>query len=382
MLLKCPECGAPVIDRVDACRECGCPIDYIKSHQGKKVIQLRCPECDNTFDEGLVCCPECGCPASYAGAYHKCDSPIFSATTAPNMLIAAANKGNADAMYWLANCMYFGENGFRVDAAESNRWLKKAIELGHSQAQADYPQWFPVVSNVQSPKDIALKKLLSNFDSIIVFDLETSGLDPSRNSIIELAAIKVRYDSNHIDTTETMNEMVLLPPNEVLSSKIVELTGITNEQLRSKGKVSSAVCNAFVDFIGNDKPLMISYNAQFDLGFLCAFLSKNHHGDIYSRLHTIDALTVYRDRRPYPHKLCDAISAYNLESTVHNSHRAIDDAYSLLEVVVAMETENPDLHRYIDLFGYLPKYGVNGAPLPGIHYKAQPYNSTGKLYER
>ena len=91
---------------------------------------------------------------------------IFSATTAPNMLIAAANKGNADAMYWLANCMYFGENGFRVDTAESNRWLKKAIELGHSQAQADYPQWFPVVSNVQSPKDIALKKLLSNFDSI------------------------------------------------------------------------------------------------------------------------------------------------------------------------------------------------------------------------
>lgn len=210
-----------------------------------------------------------------AKVFCKLPNEIFSATTAPNMLIAAANKGNADAMYWLANCMYFGENGFQVDTAESNKWLKKAIELGHSQAQADYPQWFPVVSNVQSPKDIALKKLLSNFDSIIVFDLETSGLDPSRNSIIELAAIKVRYDSNHIDTTETMNEMVLLPPNEILSSKIVELTGITNEQLRSKGKVSSAVCNAFVDFIGNDKPLMISYNAQFDLAFLCAFLSKN-----------------------------------------------------------------------------------------------------------
>ena len=82
--------------------------------------------------------------------------------------------------------------------------------------------------------------------------------------------------------------MVLLPKNEVLSPKIVELTGITNEQLRSKGKASSGVCNAFVDFIGDDKPLMIFYNAQFDLGFLCAFLSKNHHGDIYSRLHTID----------------------------------------------------------------------------------------------
>ena len=251
MLLKCPECGAPVIDRVDACRECGCPIDYIKSHQRKKVIQL------------------------------------FSATTAPDMLFAAAKQGNADAMYWLASCMYFGENGFQVDTAESNKWIKKAAELGHLQAQTDYPQWFPVVSNMQSPKDIALKKLLSNFDSIIIFDLETSGLDPSRNSIIELAAIKVRNEANHIDTSETLNEMVLLPQNEVLSPKIMELTGITNEQLRSKGKVSSAICNAFVDFIGNDKPLMISYNAQFDLGFLCAFLSKNHHGDIYSRLHTM-----------------------------------------------------------------------------------------------
>ena len=271
MLLKCLECGAPVIDRVDACRECGCPIDYIMSHQRKKVIQLRCPECDNTFDEGLACCPECGCPVSYAEACYERDIPIFSATTAPNMLMAAAKEGNADAMYWLANCMYFGENGFRVDTAESNKWMKKAIELGHSQAQEDYPQWFPVVSTEHSPRDIALKKLLNNFDSIIVFDLETSGFDPSRNSIIELAAIKVRYDANHIDATETINEMVLLPPNEVLSSKIVELTGITNEQLRSKGKVSSAACNAFVDFIGNDKPLMISYNAQFDLVFYVRF---------------------------------------------------------------------------------------------------------------
>lgn len=81
------------------------------------------------------------------------------------MLIAAANKGNADAMYWLANCMYFGENGFQVDTAESNKWLKKAIELGHSQAQADYP---PVQSGKREKMVVCPKccSIVSNYAGV------------------------------------------------------------------------------------------------------------------------------------------------------------------------------------------------------------------------
>lgn len=379
MLLTCPECGAPVIDKLDSCRECGCPIDYIKHHQ---TTQLECPECSNIFDESLEYCPACGCPTDYIKLHKISKTPKYSATTAPDELSAAAAHGNADAMYWLANCMYFGENGFKADPSESSKWLQKAARLGHIQAQKDYPLWFPTILDKKDTKYDLLKNILNDFDSIIIFDLETSGLDSIRNSIIELAAIKVELANNHVNISKTLNEMILLPAGEKLSPKIEELTGITNEELNLKGRSSVTVCEDFVDFVGPDKPLMISYNAQFDMSFLLAFLRKNQHEDVYDRAHTIDALTVYRDRRSYPHKLCNAIEAYNLGASVHNSHRAIDDTYSLLEVIIAMQRENSDLNRYIDLFGYLPKFGINGPSLPGIQYKAQPYNSSCKLYER
>ena len=146
MFLTCPECGAPVIDQLDSCRECGCPIDYIKHHQ---TAQVKCPECSNTFDESLECCPECGCPTDYI----KLSKPSkYSATTAPDVLRIAAAHGNIDAMYWLANCMYFGENGFTIDLIESSKWLQKAAELGHIQAQKDYPLWFPTIPDKKDSK--------------------------------------------------------------------------------------------------------------------------------------------------------------------------------------------------------------------------------------
>ena len=254
MLLTCPECGAPVIDKLDSCRECGCPIDYIKHHQ---TTQLECPECSNIFDESLECCSACGCPTDYIKLHKIPKTPKYSATTAPDELRAAAAHGNTDAMYWLANCMYFGENGFKADPSESSKWLQKAARLGHIQAQKDYPLWFPIIPDKKDTKYDILKNILNDFDSIIIFDLETSGLDSIRNSIIELAAIKVELANNHVNISKTLNEMILLPAGEKLSPKIEELTGITNEELNLKGRSSVTVCEDFVDFVGPDKPLMI-----------------------------------------------------------------------------------------------------------------------------
>ena len=38
-------------------------------------------------------------------------------------------------------------------------------------------------------------------------------------------------------------------------------------------------------------------------------------------------------------------------------------------------------YKYIDLFGFNPKWGISGQKLPGIRYVAQPYNSFRRLYE-
>ena len=127
------------------------------------------------------------------------------------------------------------------------------------------------------------------------------------------------------------------------------------------------------------KTLIVAYNAQFDLCFLYYFLAQFGMADVLKGAQMLDALTVYKDRRPFPHKLCNAVDAYQLKT--QNTHRAIDDARATLELLTAMEEEEQDLERYVNLFGYNPKFG---APRPAIHsvtYLPQGYNRTGKLYD-
>lgn len=349
MLLKCPECGALVLDRLQKCSECGCPIEYIldRNHLSK-----------------------------------------YSAISPVNVLEAGMKSGNAEATYWLAYCTYFGENGVPQNTTRAKQLLVAASKLGNKMAKLDFQKWFGTSLNDGDNKDIAsssdkqLSDLFSKFKSIVIFDLETSGLNPELNRIIEFAAIKVSQVGGQATVINELNEMVRLPNGVQLSQQIKEITGISNDILERAGKEEQTVCADFLRFLENENPLMVSYNAQFDMGFLASFLKRNNLYNVFERFHTIDALTVYKDRRDYPHKLKDAIAAYNLGDCVRNSHRAIDDTYSLLEVLKAMDNESQDLDRYIDLFGFNPKYGINGKQLPNIRYVAQPYNSSTKLYEK
>ena len=63
-----------------------------------------------------------------------------------------------------------------------------------------------------------------------------------------------------------------------------------------------------------------------------------------------------------------------------NSHRAVDDVLATAAVALEMEKERDDLHLYINLFGYNPKYGVDGRKISSITYKPQPYDPVQPLY--
>ncbi|WP_297626969.1 hypothetical protein, partial [uncultured Rikenella sp.] len=66
--------------------------------------------------------------------------------------------------------------------------------------------------------------------------------------------------------------------------------------------------------------------------------------------------------------------AYKLEDKVQNSHRAIDDVKALFEVCRAMDDERPDLLKYVNTFGYNPKYGVGGQRIEKVSYWPQRFN--------
>lgn len=77
----------------------------------------------------------------------------------------------------------------------------------------------------------------------VALDLETSGLNPSENQIIEIGMAKV-CDG---EITETYSR--LLNPKEKLSQRIVELTGITDEMVAEQPHVSEVI-EEIVNFIG------------------------------------------------------------------------------------------------------------------------------------
>ncbi len=222
--------------------------------------------------------------------------------------------------------------------------------------------------------------LFSKYDRLVLFDTETTGLQYSRDEIIEFAAIVVERVDGVPTVIQEYDELVTLSPGGFVPPKIQELTGITTQDIRERGLPKTRVCRDIAEMIQGNT-LLLAYNAHFDLSFLFYLLLR--HGDpaILKGKDKLDLLTVYRDRRSFPHKLCSAIEAYGLTGKVVNSHRAVDDVLATLAVMEEMEKEKPDLERYVNLFGYIPKFGIEGKAIGSVTYKPQPYNPRAPLYE-
>ncbi len=224
-----------------------------------------------------------------------------------------------------------------------------------------------------------LNELFARYDKLVLFDTETTGLSFSRDEIIEFAAVVVEQQDGCPVVTEEYDQLIALSPGGFVPPMIQQLTGISNEDLQAKGISKTRLCCDIARMLAGNT-LLLAYNAHFDLSFLFYLLLRDGDPAILKGKDKLDLLTVYKDRRSYPHKLCNAIDAYGLSDKVCNSHRAVDDVLATVEVMKAMEQERDDLHRYINLFGYNPKYGVEGKPIGSVTYKAQPYNSPDPLY--
>ncbi len=227
---------------------------------------------------------------------------------------------------------------------------------------------------------MALDTLFSRYDSLLILDTETTGINHKNDEIIELAAERLVRRGGEVVAAEQMDALVRLSEGRRLPPKITELTGITEQMLATEGVSKQAAAERFCAMLGHGKTLVVAYNAQFDLCFLFYFLHRLGLSEHLRGIEMLDALSVYKDRRDYPHKLSDAIAAYALQG--ENSHRALDDTAATAELLAAMEAEKSDLERYINLFGYNPKYGVSGPRIGSVRYVPQPYRRTIPLYER
>ena len=225
------------------------------------------------------------------------------------------------------------------------------------------------------------EKLFEKYDRLVLFDTETTGLDYSRDEIIEFAAVVVEHCDGEAVVMQEYDELVSLSPGGFVPPKIQQLTRISTQDLLERGIAKTRVCRDIAEMIQGNT-LLLAYNAHFDLSFLYYLLLRSGDPMILKGKDKLDLLTVYKDRRSYPHRLSSAIDAYGLSGQVVNSHRAVDDVLATVAVMKAMEEERDDLYNYVNLFGYSPKYGIEGKPIGSVTYKPQGLDPSIPLYQR
>lgn len=153
---------------------------------------------------------------------------------------------------------------------------------------------------------------LSNY---VVIDVETTGLDPEKDRIIELAAVRV-VRNEVVDTFTS-----LVNPDIEISDFISNLTGITNEMLADAPRIQD-ILPSYLDFIGD--AVVLGHNVVFDVKFVyCACMRCFSDG-----FPNNFADTLRWSKRLFPefdsYKLKDLIDRFNI--TVDDQHRALSDA--------------------------------------------------------
>jgi len=225
------------------------------------------------------------------------------------------------------------------------------------------------------------QELFDRYDRLVLFDTETTGLVYNRDEIIEFAAIAVENRDGQVTVVQEYDELVRLSPGGFVPPKIQQLTGISNQDLLERGISKTRLCRDIEELIRGNT-LLLAYNAHFDLSFLFYLLLRDGDPAILKGKDKLDLMTVYKDRRPFPHRLSSAIEAYGLAGKVVNSHRAVDDVLATLEVMRSMEEERSDLIHYVNLFGYMARYGIDGKPIGSVTYKPQEYQPGLPLYRK
>jgi DNA polymerase-3 subunit epsilon len=164
----------------------------------------------------------------------------------------------------------------------------------------------------------------------IVFDTETTGLDPlTGDRLVEIGCIEL---VNRFPTGKVFHHY--LNPERDMPEPAFKVHGLSVEFLKDKPRFAEVV-EELVVFIGNDAQL-IAHNAMFDLGFLNAELKRCGKGEV-NRDRLIDTLMLARRKHPGgSNRLDDLCARYKVDNSRRTKHGALLDAELLAEVYLEL----------------------------------------------
>ncbi len=194
---------------------------------------------------------------------------------------------------------------------------------------------------------------LKFFSDYTVLDLETTGLNPQRDEIIEIGAVRVR-------NSMIMKQFsTLVRPKHSIPEFITDLTGISQEDVNDAPTIREAI-GAFLAFVGDD--IIVGHNVGFDI----AFLNEDHpfSPDVSDTMRLSRALF---PKEPH-YKLSNLKEWFGIRS--NRSHRALDDVLATHRVYLALR-DYASVHQVDEsglVAGELEWKRLNSACIAGRRY--------------
>lgn len=174
---------------------------------------------------------------------------------------------------------------------------------------------------------------------IMYFDVETTGLDPEKNDIIQLAYI---LEEDGVEKFEGNLKMQPLNWGEI-SEKALEVNGVTRSQLKEYPMPQKAHAFFMDDLqaFGAKWVIPCGYNVNFDIGFLKAWFKKmgfSGYGSMftYKPIDPYQVIILLDSIKPYylkNHKLETMARYYGIELQAHDAMSDIRATKKLLEII-------------------------------------------------
>ncbi len=163
----------------------------------------------------------------------------------------------------------------------------------------------------------------------IVFDTETTGLDPNGGDrVVEIGCVEL---VNHIPSGETFHRYV--NPERSVPAEAVAIHGLDDARLRDK-PTFARITDELMDFLGD--AVLIAHNAEFDQRFLNAELARVGRLTI-SDDRVVDTLAIAKRRFPGSPASLDALCArFQIDTSRRTLHGALLDAELLSEVYIEL----------------------------------------------
>jgi DNA polymerase III epsilon subunit family exonuclease len=214
-----------------------------------------------------------------------------------------------------------------LDAPIDRALARRIVATALGQAEASLPDRIDA-RHVRPAEEAAVADVCLPQAEFVVVDLETTGLSPSRSSILEIGAVRVSR------SRPTGRFQTLIRPPAPISRAIADLTGIDDAMLAEAPALRPAVV-AFRRWLERAGPApFVAHNARFDAGFVSRALD-----DLDLPPLRVPVLCTQRLAR----RILPDLGRYNLDRVcahfgIRNSarHRALGDARATAALLVEL----------------------------------------------